>query len=327
MPNLDGRGYVERANVIYGQTLNVNGISAFSREFPMGEGWYKMNLRVNISLTHGTGTTPITEGELLFIKNILLRTDRGEILCNLPGRALYKIAAWKVGSPPRKNAIAATTAVYSVNLPIYFADWDMMRPEDTILDTSRYNSVFLQVQLGTVADLLGTPGTDTVTATLDVEVERSLGALPAKGKPIFHSSYDYRPPVDAANLQFIDIERSADMSVKRLYIFSGTSGTAGVPCSGTLSDAVQNLVTIKDQNRFIEKERIHSMIQDGNQHDAGLESVLTGIEVFDFVSDGAVASALATGDKSVLQYTWSNQGGVGANSIVTLVQEAIRTLK
>lgn len=327
MPNLEGRGYVERANVISGATMNVNGITPFSREFPMGEGWYKMNLRINIAVTIGTGSGPVTEGELLLIKNVMVRTDRGEILCNLPGRALYKIANWKTGTPPRKDAIAAASATYRVNLPIYFADWDMMRPEDTILDTSRYNSVFLQVQLGTVADLFGTVGTSSIAVTCDVEVERSLGALPAKGKPLFHVSYDYRPPVDAASLQFIDIERSTDMSIKRLYVHSGTSGTAGVPWSGTNADTIQNVVTIKDQNRFIEKERIHAMIVDGNKEDAGLETAIAGLEVFDFVSDGAIASALATGDKSVLQYGWTNQGGVGANSIVTLTQEAIRTLK
>lgn len=321
------RGYVERPNVITGAALNVNGQTQFSKEFPMGEGWFALWLRFNLAFTVGTGTTPITEGELLFIKNVLLRTDRGEILCNLPGRALYKISTYKSGTPPQKNAIAAASATYRVSMPIYFTDEYLIRPEDTILDTLRYSSVSLQVTIGGVADLLTTVGTSSVAVTMDAEIVRSMGRLPEGGKPAFHINYDLRPPLDANVNQNVDLERSPDMSIKRLFVHSGTSGTGGVPWSGVNSDAVQNVVNIKDQNRFIEKDRIHAAILDQNKIDASLEAVLAGVEVFDFVRDKSILSSLATGDKSVLQYTWTNQGGVAANSIVTATQEAIRTLK
>lgn len=324
---LIGRGYIERANIITGAALNVNGITPFTKEMPMGEGWYKMWLRFNETVVIGTGTTPIAEGELSIIKNIMLRTDRGEILANLPARGLYKIATYKLGSPPRKDAIAAASATYRVTIPILFSDEYMNRPEDTVLDTSRYNSCFLQVTVGGVADLFTTVGTSSVTVTMDAEIERSLGVLPDKAKPIFHASYDYRPPVDANTTQSIDIERSADMSIKRAFVFSGTGGTGGVPFSGVAADTIQSYATIKDQNRFIEKERLHAMIQDINKSDQSLEAIITGLEVYDFVRDRAIASALATGEKSVLQYVWTNQGGVGANSIVTFAGEMIRTLK
>jgi hypothetical protein len=324
---LTGRGYVERANLITGATLTIAGTTLFSRELPMGEGWYSMCIKINEIFVVGTGTTPIAEGELLFVKNILLRTDRGEILCNLPGRAIFKIATYQFGTVSNKDAIAAASATYTVSLNIQFADPKMKRMEDTILDTSRYNSITLQITLGTVADLLSVVGTSSVTATCNVEVKRSLGKLPEKAKPFYHVNYDFRPPVDASFLTTIDIERSADLSVKRLFISSGTSGTAGVPFSGVLADTIQNIVTVKDQNRFIEKERIHEMIQEQNKIDASLETMLTGIEVIDFVHDGSIVAALNTGGKSVLQYTWTNQGGVAANSIVTVATEGIRTLK
>lgn len=322
-----GRGYTERANVITGAPLNVNAATPFSKELPCGEGWYKMTCRINIIFVVGTGTTPITEGELLFIKNVFLRTDRGEIICNLPGRALYKIATYLTGQPPQKNAIAAASATYRVTLPIFFADFKMQRPEDTILDTSRYNAVTLQITLGGVADLLTTVGTSSVTANLDVEIERSLGALPEKAKPFYTVSYDFRPPVDANSLTNIELEKSADMAIKRLYVHSCTAGVAGVPWGGVNSDLIQNVVTFKDQNRFIEKERIHAMIQDMNKIDGGLELILAGAEVYDFVRDGSILAALATGQKSVLQYGWTNQGGVAALSFVTATPEMIRTLK
>jgi hypothetical protein len=330
------RGYVERPNLITGAALNTSGQTQFSKEFPMGEGWYALFIIINIALTIGTGTTPVTEGELLFIKNVLLRSDRGEILCNLPGRAIWKLAALKNGALPAKDAIAASTATYRVHLPLYFCDpeggpFQMLRPEDTVLDTSRYNSLSLLVTLGSTSDLLGTPGTASLVVTMDLEVERSFGRLPGNapgqgGKPIAHINYDMRPPVDANVTQSIDIERSADMSLKRGYIHTGTSGTGGVPWSGANADTVIATINVKDQNRFIEKDRLWRSVQYQNKLDSMLETALAGVLAFNFVADKSIAAALATADKSVLQTVWTN-GTAPANSIVTFTQEAIRTLK
>lgn len=322
-----GRGYLEHPNFINGAALNIGNSTPFQKEFPVGEGWYKAQARFNITLTVGTGTTPISEGELLFIKKVFLKTDRGEILCNLPGRAIYKIGVYLSGQTPRKDAIAAANGTYRVNLPIYFADPRMMRPEDTILNTARYNTLSMDVTLGSVSDLLGVPGTATVAATLDFEVERSLGRLPDEALPFGHMSYDYRQPADASSRTEVDLDRAPDMSIMRLFVHSSANGIAGIPWSGANADDVQDKVTIKDQNKPIDKDRIHAMIQEGNKIDAGLESIIAGVEVFDWVRDGSITSALATGDKSMLQYTWTNQAGVIAGDLVSVAQQMIRTLK
>ncbi len=329
------RGYVERPNLIDGAALNASGQTQFSKEFPMGEGWFALFLTINLTVVIGTGAGPVAEGELLAIKNVLLRSDRGEILCNLPGRALWKIAALKNGALPHKDAIAAASATYRVHLPIYFCDPEgghsMLRPEDTILDTSRYNSISLQVTMGALTDLFTAPGTATLSITMDAEVERTFGVLPGSkpgegGRPIGHINYDHRPPVDANTTQAIDIERSSDMSLKRLYLHTSASGTAGVPWSGTNSDNRIAVINIKDQNRFIEKDRRFRHVLYQNKLDSGLESSLTGVLCFNFCKDKSIASALATADKSVLQMTWTNDTAA-ANNITTLTQEAIRTLK
>ncbi len=324
------RGNAEYVNLLTSQPLNVNAKTVISDALPVGEGWYRMHLRVGIVLTVGTASGPITEGELNVIKSILFKTDRGEIVVNLPARALYKIACVKGGIvAPRKDAIAAASATYFVNIPVYFADHyrAIDRPEDSILDTKRYSSMTLEVTMGTTADFFITPGTATFTATLDVESVRTKGLLPEKGGPVAIISYDHRNPVDANTTQFVLLERAADLAIKKLYVHSGTSGTAGVAFSGANSDAVQNIVSIKDQSGFIIKDRIHRMIQESNQIDYTLESILTGIEVHDFVQEGSIQAALLTAGKTLLQYQWLNQGGVGANSIVTVGVEGLRSLK
>ena len=324
------RGNAEPVNLIAGQTLVPNAKTVFSDPLPMGEGWYRAMVRIGIVFTVGTGTTPITEGELNFIKNVFLKTDRGEIICNLPGRALYKIACFKAGIvAPRKDAIAAASATYYVTLPIWFADHLRMmdRPEDTILDTKRYSSVTLEITLGTVADLLSTVGTSSVTATLDMEVVRTKGNLPKGGEPVAVIAYDYRNPVDANTTQQVLLERAQDLALKRLFIHTATSATGSVPMSGVNSDAIINVLQVKDQSGFIVKDRIHRMIQEMNQIDFQLESIITGMECIDFVQEGSLQAALATAGKSLLQVQWSNQGGVGANSGVTVIQEGIRSLK
>lgn len=324
------RGNAEYVNLITGNALSVNGKTVISDPLPVGEGWYRMHLRINEIFVVGTGTTPIAEGELHFIKNVLFKTDRGEIVCNLPGKALYKIISFKAGIvAPRKDAIAAASATYTVNLAIYFADHYrvMDRPEDTILDTGRYSSMTLEVSLGTVADLLTTVGTSSVTATCDIEVVRTKGLLPPKAGPVGVIAYDFRNPVDASVAQLIFLERAQDLVLKRLYVHSCTGGVAGVPWSGVNSDAIQNVIQIKDQSGFISKDRIHRMIQESNQVDYALETILTGVEVHDFVQEGSIQAALLTAGKSLLQYSWTNQGGVAANSIVTAASEGVRSLK
>lgn len=307
--------------------LNAGGPTQLGKDFPLGEGWYRLMLRFNIVVVIGTGAGPVAEGELRVIKKIALRNSAGEVLCDLPGRAMYKIAAAKAGSPPRKDAIAAASATYSVDIPIWFVDKRMMVPEDTILDTSRYNSITLEIQMGGIADLFTAPGTATVTFNLDAEIERTKGLLPEKARPQFHVSYIPMQPQDANVQTFIELDRSPDLAYKRLYAHASSSGTAGETFSGANADDVQNLESIIDQSGDIIRERIHEMIQNSNKNDYSLEAVLAGITIFDFVQDASINSALYPGDRSRLQYKWTNKAGVAANDIVSVAAECFRALK
>ena len=72
------RGNAEYVNLITGQAVAVNGKTVFSDPLPVGEAWYRMQLRINVIFVVGTGTTPITEGELNFIKNIFVSPHENE---------------------------------------------------------------------------------------------------------------------------------------------------------------------------------------------------------------------------------------------------------
>lgn len=308
--------------------LTLNGPTKFGQDFPLGEGWYRLVLRFNNVVTIGTGAGAVAEGELLIIKGLDLRTSAGEILCNLPGRALYKIAAMKAGSPPRKDAVAAASGTYSVDLPIYFVDDAMKRPEDTILDTRRYSGIQMTVTYGGVADLYTAPGTATMTASLDIEIERTKGRLPPKAQPFFHAAYLAPGNSQDASVQtYIDIDRAPDIGYKRFYAHAATGSAGGTVFGGANSDAIQLLERVVDQSGDIMRDRIHEMIQNMNKNDYSLESVLAGITIFDFVRDGSVNSALYPGDRSRLQYKWDNKAGVAAGYVVSLAAECIRGLR
>ncbi len=343
------RAYTEKMNVVAAQALNVGGRTIISNALPLGEGWYAMTLRFAIVFTVGTaaGITAGSDYELRVIRMIQLRTDKGELIVNLPGRALHKIAWIKAGTEPYRDIFAAVGAptTYFVHIPIFFADPHAARPEDTVLDTSRYNSVTLDISMGPATDLTNVVGTGTYTATVDVDLIRSKGPLDAQAKPVAHMSYDYRQPVDANVNTVIDLERSTDLWLRRLYVHSTVAGLPlnnGQPFWGTNSDAIQNIVDVRDQSGFIVQQRIHQIIQMENKTQYGLDSyaddvaapannhgvAMVGWETHDFMAgDDSVNSALFTGNKSVLQYRWTNQAGVAANSFITAATESHRTLK
>lgn len=310
-----------------GQSLNLGTTTKLGENFQLGAGWYNINLRFNNVITIGTGTGAISEGELNIIKNVAIKTSAGETICNLPGRALYRIAQFQKGASPRKDAVAAVNGTYRVSFPINFSDFRMLRPNDTILNTWRYSYVTIEITYGNVADLFTTVGTSTMTATVDVEIVRTRGRLPGKALPLFHVSYDSFVPVDANSATQIRMQISRDLAYKRLYAFECSSGSAGVPFSGTPADDVKSTETIIGGTRTVAQDRIHELIQDDARMLYGLESPPTGFTVFDFVRDGSSNSALWSAEFPELLFKWANKSGVAANDFVTLGYEALRTLK
>jgi len=290
---------------------------------------------------------------LRYIQNIQLRTSAGETIVDMPGAALWDIAKVKTGTEPPVYTSAApatmispptmpaTSATYNVMIPIFFTDPHLTagggrggsgRREDTVLDTSRYSSVTLDITLATSAAVFTTAPT-SITTTLDVEIVRSKGPLPKEAKPIAHIQYQYRQPVDAASASVIDMERSPDMWLRRAYVHTATGGTSLVPWGGgtvaalVKSDVVLDQVSVQDQAGYVTKQRRANSIRDENKLSWSLDVPFVGVYCLDFIDGDSANSALATGNKSVLQLVWTPIAGLAAGSYVTLATEAHRTLK
>jgi len=97
--------------ILQGAPLTMGIPNVFQNNIPLGEGWYRWRLRVNLNVVIGTGTGAITEGELLIIKRILFEPDVGEAPINASGRMLWKNAIRKSRTLPQKTAIAAATGI------------------------------------------------------------------------------------------------------------------------------------------------------------------------------------------------------------------------
>src|SRR6266700_423520 len=197
--------------------------------------------------------------------------------------------SWSRSAPaparPPTATLAAANGTYDFFIPILFADMDMIRPEDTIFDSSRYKSLDLEIQLGTVADLFSTPVKSSIVVTLDIDVERTYGALHPDAKPHWFISFDHRAPQDPSVNPNVELEKTNDLSFKRLYLWTGDTGIAGQPWTGNANDTYPVKTNIQDQERFIQKDRKHAVVQAQNKTDAFLETALAGIEVYDFVKD------------------------------------------
>jgi len=318
---------IENISISQGETLNVSGTTTLGRHFPLAQGWHKLMIAFNVAVTIGTGTGAIADGLQRLVKRVLLRTDRGEIICNACGRFLAIVENAKTGTTPYNDTLAAASATYTQYLTIFFSDPRLLRPVDTILDTARYNNLSLEITLGTVADLFTSVGTSSIAVTTDIVVNRTREVLPPEARPLFYVSYENAQPTPAANA-FIDIDRAPDLAIKRLYIAATTDGTAGEQWSGTFVNTIQNRCSVKDSSSYYIQDRLDEGVRADNKTHYAFETIKTGIQIHSFTSDDSVNSALYTGDKSKLQYVWDNQalGGLTTPQ-VCLSWEGVRGLK
>lgn len=312
----------EKKEVFRAQNLVASASVPFTQNFPVGELWTRLILRLQLAIVIGTGAGAISEGELNIIKGITLRSDKGELIYSgTPGRLLYRMDQFKMGTAARRDAIAAATATYQVLINLWFIDPLLQNPYATVLDTRRYNAIQLEFLLGSLTDLYTAPGTATLTPTLDCTAEYLRGR--PKATPVMRIEHGIRPPVDPNSFGEINMERARNLSYMRYYVLTSSAPSAGVPFSGTPNNGVLADFTI-DHGVFPFDRIQETSLREVNKQDYSLESVLTGFYVFDFVDDGRVLSSLFSGDKSKLLMRWTNAAGMPNPAQVSLGYQGVR---
>ncbi len=315
----------ELVKMLTGKVLNVNGLNPITEGFPIGEAYRRIILVLYCNLTHGTGSGPVADGLLLFLKSLTLRTENGWIPFNgVCGRALKVLDQILTGTLPANSAFAATTAIYQAVFNLWFADPLMLRPEDTLLDTSVFNKMQLDLNVGSLADLLGTVGTDTAVFSCDLFVERVKGKLPDRARPLVYSEYFQPAPVNPASDTAMNLERSNDRRYKRIIAHAANSASVGTPFTGTPADT-----TISDMG--VESDRgelIHripwNVLNAKMKSDFKVETALAGHAVFDFCQDLSNLSAVPSGIFSRLALKWTN--GTLSTSQVSAVCQTLKVI-
>lgn len=327
-----GRKNTEFFEIGRGLALTQGAVTRFSRELPVGEPWVKLHMVFSHVVVIGTGAGPKVEGGLRIGRGVTFRTDKGEVISdNVPARFLWQNDRFKNGTPASLDAILAANGTFRANVNLWLADPLSLQPSDTILDTARYNTLTLEILLGTVSDLYTAPGTATVVTTLDLYVERLRGRMPAMppGKGIrFHQHYGVLPPVSPSALTEIVLQRAADLAYKRLHVFAeGVTTVAGIPFSGDADSAIVDDVTLDDGNSIHPFNRTLGRVLRGkNKQDYMQESEVAGLLLLDVMRDGSMNSALYSGDKSRLAVEWTN-GAIPAAPQVAVAFDSFKPLR
>jgi hypothetical protein len=342
-----GRGVAERVEINRGVALTAGqpNVLGANINWPLGELIHRLEMRVNIGSTIGTGTAR-TEGLLQFIKGFRFfgrkRAIPGvsaggmeEICMNVPGRALWRIDQIKGGTTPFGPVTALGGATPDrVTLNLWFTDPLQLVPTDSTLDTSRYESLEGNLSLGVLSDLYSTAGTAALTThSVDIYAWRQRGVLPDDERALkWYKQYGFFGPVDPATTQRILLERRGSIFYQRLGIWTATGQGATTPFQGDASDAVIADLDLQQtaggpwSQPTPFQNVVFDVLQRQNKSDYQLETWPAGWAWIDFLAaDGSVESANASADKAILDVVWRN-GALPATPQVTVLTEGLRPI-
>jgi hypothetical protein len=316
------RGSTELIRVVRNRVLNQNSANIVSVEFPIAGFYRAVHLEAILTLTHVDGSGPVVDGEKIIFRNINLHTSNNEfIVKNCSGRGLYHFLASEINQLPRADAVAAATAVYRVDYPIYLSRPQGLKPDDTSLYSKRYSSLTLDINVGDVDDLLGTAGSDTVVVTLNVYVERFMDDRESIGRiATALREYAQPSPINPANQAFIDFERATNFSLERILIQTVTDAVAGKAFSGTPAGNVLDIVEFEiggEINKKIYTDMDWNTLE-GLATTWYQLAVLAGYAFMDFARGHSLTELLYSGANSLFRLTWTNDT-LSTSQVSTLV--------
>lgn len=310
-----------------------------SRDFPVGDPWLMMsvNLRGQLVGVASASGTVVADGPLpLWSLALTTDLDKDVIEPSVSARALYRLAQFLNGTAGEivlPVVTSSTTTDFNAVVQILFADPRMMVPEDSLLDTRRYNTVTMTITTGLLADIVTTAANVTLANVFaDIEVTRLSPRVPlplsvVKVLPFFKR---YAPITPAADT-FINLDRVPTYALKRHLAFTTSGCTAGVPFTGTGSNAVLDTLRISSNRRDHFGSALggvsRRVLQGDNKNDYKAESWPTGWYVADLVLDKSLLSALATGDLSLLQALHTYQAGLPGTPQLSVLHHGVQKLR
>lgn len=319
------RAPLETKTIATGYPLNA-GLNQILKLLPIGELWERIHLTFHYTITHGTGAGIALNGQYGIIKGINIKTDKNEVCYdNVPGIGLYALSTMQNKFEPPSDIIVAASATYDASLDLPFGFSWLTRPEDFYLNSRRYKTVEMTIILGTIADLLLAPGTDTVVTTVDISLVRSTANLWAPNARSMNLSLPHKipyvkhmPVLDPTALAYWDLESNDEFYITDFIMSSGqTSGVPGIPYSGAPSDTLDG-VTFKDNIHTFLDAVPSKFFVTLRQKLLGVD--LIGAYLYTFIPNGSYKEAYKTKNKSQLQLSWAAATGaaVATNDLLLI---------
>ena len=319
-------GRFEPFEVFRDQTLALGSTTSFNSQFPVGKPWHSLDLYFTATLTHGTGSGAFNENFLRVIKAINCWSPKNDYFWqNVPGRLAYQFSmdAFDRGVPTLQQ-IAAVTGTYKCLLRIPFADKSVRKPSDFILDTMGFSNMNLSFNIGTLADVLSSAGTDVlnsvvVTGVLNQEPvplvyqnpKNSADQAVKDAISNYYLSYFVAGTVDPTTVGFMDLPRAADIAYYKLFAFHGEPTTsAGQPFSG-ITDNIglryTDFTLRTDSSIPLQNVKAEYLRDMWASNFPAVSAVLQPLSYWQlpFPIDGQKQGCLYSGDKSMLRLNWT----------------------
>ncbi|MBA7609383.1 hypothetical protein ES703_16574 [subsurface metagenome] len=332
---MPGRLPSETINILSADPFPQGQMKKYREQFPVGkggggEGFYLLRLAFHHTIVIGTGADPRAKGGYNILKNISFRTSKMEEPINCPGMGLYLFNHIFNSIEPFYDPILAADGVYDCILDLPFALPFMGRQEDTIIDTSRYSHLELQIVLGGVADLFGTPGTATNVTTIDISLLRSktCAAPDGKGKPYFLPYIKHMPPFQALTKGYCDIESSEDLILFGFFAMAhdlATWGTVGTAFTGEPADVLDDITWRNQVMPFVQRQKLGWFKEERAQ--LANNRTFTGLYPHVFTREGSFLNAFYTGGQSEIKFEIGSVLGTPTTPQVDLVIFGARTLR
>ncbi len=337
---------LERRTILSGEPLANSTVRQFN-QFPLnGMGLYKIRLTLTGTTSAGAAD-PITWGLYQWIKGITLKTGAGEMIYNaVPGMALYKMNQYFDRCAPYHSPILAAAGTYYAVLDLPLIYPFLKRPEDTTLDTSRYDDLSLEISTGAVGDTLVTPAANTLTCSLGIELIGTKNALPSgkpqdntkakQGKPIYHAYVRTYPMLHADVATEWQLESSDDLGLLGFMLYN--HGASGIPFIGSVAAPANDhvtAVTFEDFGRVwlnqvpalsFQQARRELCSFDAHAADLVSPTLRLGEYPHMFVKHGFLGEMYSPGSKAGTRLHWTNATATDETDLLVFGVRSLRPL-